>query len=128
MAGIDLLNQFPSSKMAAAAKIGQSRFITGEMTSVTGPPLKSGSFTISGLSGTTSTASLLSSAGLTTSFAWIMFTITTSTAGVAITPPTPAVVYAQGQTKTFNNVSTSANQVTVLTAAGDVVTVTYEGV
>jgi hypothetical protein len=127
MAGIDLLNQFPNSKMAAAAKIGQSRFITGEITTVTGPALKSGSFTISSLTGTTSTATLLSSAGLTTSFAWIMFTITTSTAGVAITPPTPAIVYPQGQTVTFRNVSTSANQVTVLTASTDVVTVTYEG-
>ena len=128
MAGIDLLNQFPRSKMAAAARIGQSQFRSTEGTSVTSTAvLKSGQATMASVNGTTSTATLLTLCGLTTSFSSLMFTIVTSAAGVAITPPTPAVVYPQGATATFNNVSTSANQVSVLTALADVVTVNYVG-
>jgi hypothetical protein len=128
MAGIDVLNQFPKSKMAAAADIGQSRFMSTEGTVVTATPaLKSGSATMASVAGTTSTATLLTLCGLTTSFSTLMFTVVTSATGVAFTPPTPAVVYPQGSTVTFNNVSTSANQVTVLTAAPDVVTVNYVG-
>jgi hypothetical protein len=128
MAGIDLLNQFPKSMMAAAAKLGQSLFRSSETVSVTGPALKSGNATMASVTGTTSTATLLALCGLTTSFSYIMFTIVTSATGVAIAQGgNPAVIYPQGRTVTFTNVSTSANQLSVLTAAADVVTVNYEG-
>jgi hypothetical protein len=129
MAGIDLLNQFPNSRMAAAAKIGQSRFYSAEETTVTTTGAKSGSATMASKAGTTSTATLLTLCGLTTSFTEIMFTIVTSATGVAISYGTgAAVVYQQGQTATFSNVSLTANQITVLTAIADVVTVNYVGV
>jgi hypothetical protein len=128
MAGIDLLNQFPKSKMAGAAKLGQSYFRSSETVSVTGPALKSGSATMASVNGTTSTATLLALCGLTTSFSYIMFTIVTSAAGVAIAQSgNPAVVYPQGSTVTFSNVSTTTNQLSVMTASADVVTVNYEG-
>jgi hypothetical protein len=129
MAGIDILNQFPNSRMAAAVELGQSRFMSADsVTSVT-PTQKTGTATMAAKNGTTSTATLLTLAGLTTTFNTIMFTITTSVAGVAISYGTgPAVVYAQGQTATFQNVSTTANQITVLTALADVVNISYVGV
>ena len=128
MAGIDLLNQFPRSYMAAAARLGQSYFRSTETTTVTGPALKSGTATMASVNGTTSTATLLTLCGLTTSFNYIMFTIVTSATGVAIAQSgNPAVVFPQGRTATYTNVSLSSNQLSVLTASADVVTVNYEG-
>ena len=129
MAGIDLLNQFPNSRMAAAVRIGQSQFRSVESTTVTTTGAKSGSATMASKNGTTSTATLLALCTLTTSFTEIMFTIVTSATGVAISYGTgAAVVYQQGQTATFANVSLTVNQITVLTALADVVNVTYIGV
>src|ERR1700677_707904 len=103
MAGIDILGKFPQSRMANAARLGQSRFISGEDVVVQGVPsalpnavagvqpvtivpgfnAKSGVLTITGAA-TTTTANLLTDAGFTTAFTEISITINTSTAGVTL--------------------------------------------
>jgi uncharacterized membrane protein YphA (DoxX/SURF4 family) len=128
MAGIDILNQFPNSKMAAAAQLGQSRFRSVESTSAITPAQKTGSATLTGVAGNTSTAQLLTLCGLTTSFSEIMLIITTSVAGVVIAQGGSSTRYPQGQSATFNDVSLTANQLQVGTVAGDVVTINYVGV
>ena len=81
MAGIDILNQFPKSMMAAAARLGQSQFRSTESApAVAGA--KSGVVTLPSVTGNTSTVALLTAAGLASSFSSVMFTIVTSTAGV----------------------------------------------
>jgi uncharacterized membrane protein YphA (DoxX/SURF4 family) len=129
MAGIDILNQFPNSKMAAAAQLGQSRFRSVESTSAITPAQKTGSAQLTGVAGNTSTAQLLTLCGLTTSFSEIMLTITTSVAGVVIAQSgNPGVRYPQGQSATFNDVTLTSNQLQIGTVAGDVVTINYVGV
>lgn len=128
MAGIDILNQFPNSKMAQAVRLGQSRFNSPDASPVvTG--LKSGGATMAPLTGTTSTATLMSLAGLSSSFYTMVINVVSSAAGVTIAQTGGATkTYYQGQSATFNNVSTSANQITVLTNSADVVTINYIGV
>lgn len=129
MAGIDILNQFPNSRMAAAVRLGQSRFITGEMTTTAAAAgTKSGSATLTGVAGNTSTAQLLTLCGLTSSFTYISLTPTTTTNGIIVSQGGNAVNYKVGQSATFSGVTTSANQLQVGTAAPDVVTVNYLGV
>jgi hypothetical protein len=127
MAGVDILNQFPNSKMAAAVDLGQSRFMSADMTTAVTPTQKTGTATLTGVAGNTSTAQLGTLCGLTTMFSTVMLTITTSVAGVTITQGGVATKYLQGQSATFNNVSTSANQLQVFTVTGDVVTINYVG-
>jgi hypothetical protein len=128
MAGIDILNQFPNSKMAQAVDLGQSRFMSTDTTTAVTPTQKTGTATLTGVAGNTSTAQLGTLCGLTTSFSTIMLTITTSVAGVTITQGGVAKKYMQGESATFQNVSTSANQLQVFTVTGDVVTINYVGV
>jgi hypothetical protein len=129
MAGIDILNQFPNSKMAAAVDIGQSRFMSADVSSAVTPAQKTGTVTMTAVNGNTSTAQLLTQCGLTTSFTSIMITVVTSVAGVVIAQSgNPGVRYMQGQSATFQNVSLSANQLQIGTALADVVSITYLGV
>lgn len=129
MAGIDLLNQFPNSKMAAAVDIGQSRFMSADVSSAVTPAQKTGTVTMTAVTGNTSTAQLLTQCGLTTSFTSIMITVVTSVAGIVIAQSgNPGVRYMQGQSATFQNVSTSANQLQIGTVTADVVSITYLGV
>lgn len=128
MAGIDILNQFPNSRMAAAARLGQSQFRSVESTSAVTPTQKTGTATLTAVAGNTSTAQLLTLCGLTTSFSTIMLTVTTSVAGVVISQGGNAVRYLQGQSATFNNVSLTVNQLQVGTVVGDVVTINYVGI
>lgn len=127
MAGIDILNQFPNSRMAAAANLGQSQFRSVEAGPVVAG-LKSGSAVLTGVAGNTSTAQLLALCGLTTSFAAIVLTITTAIGDVFISQGGVTTKYRQGQAATYRNVSLSQNQLQVGTIAGDVVTINYVGV
>lgn len=129
MAGIDILNQFPNSKMAAAVDLGQSRFQSSDSTTAVTPTQKTGTVTMTAVTGNTSTAQLLTQCGLTTSFSTILITVVTSVAGVVIAQSgNPGVRYMQGQAATFNNVSTSSNQLQIGTVIADVVTINYVGV
>jgi hypothetical protein len=58
-----------------------------------------------------------------------MLTVVTSVAGIIIAQSgNPGVRYLQGQSATFQNVSTSANQLQIGTVIADVVTINYVGV
>jgi hypothetical protein len=133
MAGIDLLNQFPNSKMALAAKAGQSRFRSDETVIVSGgggggagTGLSSGVFTIN-TPGTKTTANLLTLAGLTTGFTSLSIGINSSASGVTIAQGTGSAVYKQGAVIEFNNISATTNPITLTMATNDVVTCTYTG-
>jgi hypothetical protein len=128
MAGIDILNQFPNSKMAAAADLGQSRFMSSDSTTAVTPTQKTGTVTMTAVTGNTSTAQLLTQCGLTTSFSTILITVVTSVAGIIIAQGGNPVRYMQGQTATFQNVSLTANQLQIGTVLADAVSITYVGV
>lgn len=132
MAGIDILNQFPNSRMALAAKLGQSRFRSDEAVITAGggggaiSGLSSGVFTLN-TAGAKTTANLLTAAGLTTSFTTLSVGVNTSTNGVVIAQGTGSGTYKQGAVVEFNNVATGTNPITLTLATGDVVTCTYTG-
>jgi hypothetical protein len=132
MAGIDATNQFPNSRMALAAKLGQSRFRSDESVITAGggsaPPvaLSSGVFTLN-TAGAKTTANLLTAAGLTTGFATLSIGINTSTNGVTVAQGTGSAVYRQGAVVEFNNISVATNPITLTLATGDIVTCTYTG-
>lgn len=128
MAGIDILGQFPNSVMARAARTGQSRFSSGEDTTVSGVGLgaSSGVFTLN-TAGTKTTANLLAAAGLTTSFNSLSIGVVTSTNGITIAQGSGSAVYQQGAIVNLSNVSLTSSPVTLTLATGDVVTFTYSG-
>jgi hypothetical protein len=129
MAGIDILNQFPNSRMAQAAKAGQSRFRSDEsvvVSSGVAAGLSSGVFTIN-TAGTKTTANLLTLAGLTTSFSSLSVGVNTSTNGVTVAQGTGSAIYRQGAVVEFNNISVASNPITITMVTGDVVTCTYTG-
>ena len=130
MAGIDLNNVFPNSKMAQAAKLGQSRFRSDESVvasqPATGPGLSSGVFTLN-TAGTKTTANLLTAAGLTTGFNSLSVGVNASNNGVTIAQGTGQAVYKQGAVVEFTNIAAATNPITITMAAGDVVTCTYTG-
>ena len=108
MAGIDILNQFPNSKMAAAADLGQSRFMSSDSTTAVTPTQKTGTVTMTAVTGNTSTAQLLTqSRSYRLRSVRILITVVTSVAGIIIAQSgNPGVRYMQGQAATFQNVST----------------------
>jgi hypothetical protein len=149
MAGIDILGKFPNSRMANAARLGQSRFISGEDVVVPGVPsalpnpnaaggvqpitivpgfnAKSGVLTITGAA-TTTTANLLTDAGFTTAFTEISITINTSTAGVTLAQGGNSIVLKAGSSIGLSGPINATNSpITLTTATGDVVDISYTG-
>lgn len=150
MAGIDIFGQFPNSKMAWAVKAGQSRLITGEVTSMAasynpasspggvagggntgivagGPGTLSGVATLN-TAGTKNTAALLAACGLTSSFTSLSVGVMASALGVTIAQGSGSNVYQQGAILNFSNISAANSPLTITMAANDVVTLTYSGV
>jgi hypothetical protein len=152
MAGIDLFDLYPGSKMAVAARLGLSRFQSNEGVEIpaTLNPVatvanvsdgsedvvliggasgsaQAGVFTLN-TAGVKNTATLLAAAGLVSSFSTLSIAVITSAAGITIARGAGSAVYSQGAAVSFTNVSVANNSVTLTLAAGDVVVVLYSGI
>jgi hypothetical protein len=148
MAGIDVLNAFPNSKMAKAVKLGQSRFMTGEEFVETGvfseqSPTFGGIFTPDGgeptvaakasvltidTAGAYTTAELLAALGFATNFDVLNVAISSSSAGVSVAQGTGSIVLKSGAVVAFPGpITATQNPVTITLAAGDVVVLNAQG-
>ncbi len=150
MAGIDIFELFPNSRMAAAAKSGLSQFrsvegldipatynsaatpanvATGTRVALIGGAVsgsESGIVTLN-TPGVLDTAALLALAGLTSEFSSLSFNVNTAPAGVLIAQGAGFAIYPQGEAVSFNNVSVANNPVTLTLVAGDTVFMMYSG-
>ncbi len=117
---------YPTSKMAQAVRLGLSQFRYVDVAGGASAGTSAGVFTIN-TAGVKTTAALLALAGLTTSFATLSFAVATAPAGVTIAQGAGSVVYPQGSTPMFSNVSVANNPITLTMAASDVVHVLYSG-
>ncbi len=86
----------------------------------------SGVFTLN-TAGVKTTADLLAAAGLLSSFTTVSVIVNTAPAGITIAQGAGSVVYPQGASATFNDVSVSNGPITLTLASGDVVYVLYLG-
>lgn len=155
MAGIDILGQFPNSRMAAAAKLGQSRFRSTEgvaipatfNTAATPANVETGTNVaiVSGggggaatlsekvatftTAGATTRAALLAALGYTTQLAFLQLTVKTSVSGVTFAQGGGTVTLTAGSSITLGTRDGApvVSDFSMTLASGDVVLVQAVG-